>query len=495
MTEISQEAEDEALLHYATDPVGWCEDFLGVDLWGKQKDILRALITHRSVAVASCHGVGKSFIAGCAALWRLYNFKPGRVVSTAPTDRQVKEILWSEIRTLHSKARYPLGGRILTTAIELDEGWSAIGFTTRDDPTRFQGHHSPHMMVLVDEAAGVSENVRIGIAALLASGDVIELEIGNPTDPTSGFAKKFQRASVAKFAISAFDTPNFTELGITIEDIRSGAWEEKVEGRPLPRPYLVTPAWVRDRWEVWCGSREGGEASPLWMARVLGQFPHEGPNQLLPLEWILAAGRRFEDGTPDPMAVPRVVAVDVARFGDDETVVVGRAGDRYKVTHAAHGHDTMETAGHAKLARRKIDASEIRVDVIGVGAGVVDRLAEDGEPVVAVNVSESPIEMVDETYRLRDEIFWNLRKKLQPPSTIAIEADDILVAQLSALTYKIPSDGKVKIESKDSMKARGLGSPDRADAVAMAAMDSIGAASGGGIDVSLGATTSSRESI
>lgn len=253
------------------------EEFLGADIWGTQRDILESVRDHRYTAVPSCHSSGKSFIAARVVLWFLYAFFGAKVITTAPTTRQVEGILWPEIHSARSHSIRPLGGDHNMLQIWPDKGkepdWYAMGFTAPDyDPNRFQGFHADHILVVVDEAAGVTEPISDQIASLLAGGHPRRLDIGNPVTAGSPFQKACDSPLTRTIHISAFDTPNFTELGITGEDFETDAWSEKQgaylethEG--LPRPQLITPEWVAERHAIW------GANSEAWRTRILGQFP------------------------------------------------------------------------------------------------------------------------------------------------------------------------------------------------------------------------------
>jgi len=435
------------------DPAWWVRHVLGAVPWEKQVEILEAVRDHPKTAVASCHGAGKSWVSAKAALWFLYSYPGSIVVTTAPTFRQVKRILWREIRQAWSGARYKLGGRLLQTSLELADGWMAFGFAT-DVPENFQGLHAKHLLVVADEAPGIEPDIWEAIDGVLTGEHCRLLAIGNPTEPAGEFYKLFQTPGVKKIHISAFDTPNFTAYGITEEDIRSGAWEEKITG-PLPFPELITPAWVTDKYRRW------GPGSPMYQSRVRGDFPEAASDALIPLSWIEAAQKReLEPGEPVGLGV------DVARFGDDETIIAVRRGPVVRLHSVAAKEDTMQTAGRVIRALSETGAGVAKVDVIGLGAGVVDRLKEQGKPVQEMNAAEAASDPERFANR-RAEWYWALRERFQEGS-IDLDPDEELAAQLSSIKYRIDSRGRIQIESKEDMKKRGLPSPDRADAVVLA---------------------------
>lgn len=457
MLELS--AEDRAAMRKRgkTDPVWWVEKVLGDHPWPKQCEVLRSVRDNKESAVRSCHGIGKSWIAARVALWFLFHHEPSIVITTAPTDRQVRAILWKEIRAAHRKAKIPLGGEMLSQELKLSDEWFAWGFTAPErDPDRFQGFHAEHILAIVDEASGVSSQIfDEGVSAVLSSAGSRLLLIGNPTNPGGEFAKAFKDPHVRKISVSAFDSPNFTGFGITQEDIELGTWEKKITG-PLPRPQLVEPEWVAKRWERWGRSRN----SPNYMARVLGQFPEISEDTLIQLHWIEAAQQR--QITPKDSDV-HILGVDVARFGSDESVAYQRHGGRFRLVFAGRGFDTRETTGRVIHERKNLCATRSNVDVIGLGAGVVDGLHEVNEPVAAINVAEASSDP-EQFANLRAELYWLAREMFEKGEVDLDPVDEELAAQLSEIRYKYDGKGRIHIESKEEMKRRGLASPDRADA-------------------------------
>jgi hypothetical protein len=450
MQAISRSDASATLNRALQDPEWWVRTVLGHTPWQKQIDILNSVRDNTTTAVKSCHGAGKSFSAADVALWYLYTHRPSIVLTTAPTDRQVKGILWKEIRKSYQRSVYPLGGDLLTQELKLDADWFAWGFTAPDyDPDRFQGFHEIHILVVVDEASGVSEEIFEGIDGVLTSEHARLLMIGNPTNPSGRFAKAFKSTGTSKISISAFDTPNFTEFGITEEDILMKTWEDKITG-DLPAPYLVTPRWVADRLIDW------GLSSPLYLSRIKAQFPAQSDDTLIPLYLIEAAVER--NLTP---CEPSELGVDVARFGADETVVMHRRGPVARIIQTLPICDTMGLTGHVVRAMREHDTTAAKIDGVGVGAGVLDRLVELGLP--ALDMQSGAGAMDPEKYKnARAEWWWGLRTRFED-GDIDIENDELLISQLANIKYKVTSRGQILIESKEDMKKRGLPSPDRAD--------------------------------
>lgn len=420
------------------DPAFFATEVLGHRLWSKQVEILEAVRDHPRVAVRSCHGAGKTFTAADVVLWFVCCFSDSIIVTTAPTDRQVRRALWQEIRRSHTRARYPLGGELLQTELKIADKWFAFGFST-DDPDAFQGLHAKRVLVVFDEASGVAPGIWDAADGSLTGSQDRFLCIGNPTDPKGRFADECKQPDTRKIAISAFDTPNLQD-----------------DSQPFQG--LVTRDWVDARRNRW------GEDSPLWVSRVLGQFPETSTDGLIPLAWIEQAQNRSLEPT-----TPNELGVDVARFGDDSTSIYHRKGPVLRCIGNYHGLATTEVTGRVVQALIETGADDAKVDEIGIGAGVVDSLVEQGRPVTGVNVGEGAKDR-ERFANLRAEVFWGLRERFEVGDIDLDPTDEVLAAELAGLKYKIDSRGRIQLEKKEDMKKRlpNLGSPDRADAAALA---------------------------
>ncbi len=425
-------------------PVQFAREFLGVDLWSKQEEVLCALRDHRRVAVKAGNGLGKGFTAAVAVLWFLCSHQPATVLTTAPTARQVRHVLWRELRRLYRASACPVGGRILDTRLELASDRFALGLST-DDVDQFQGFHSPNMFIVVDEAEGVEETIYEAIDAVMTADTSRLLLIGNPTSMTGTFRRAFHedRLLYHNITISALDSPNVREQRIVV-------------------PGLTTHEWVAERVLVW------GQDSPMYRARVLGDFSDRDENTLISLTRIEEAiARRSAGPLPNPThGTPAILSVDVARFGSDQSVLLLANPTAVLRLEAHHGLDTMQLAGRVVDAHRRWSPHRIVVDEVGVGAGVVDRLKEIDLPVTGINVGR-PARQRALFANLRAEGYWRLHE-LFAQAQITIPDDAELAGQLSSLRYLYNSRGQLIIESKDDARARGIPSPDKADAMMLA---------------------------
>lgn len=438
----------------------WIEEYLGCSMWSKPKEIARAVFEHPRVAVASCSAVSKSHTSARVGVAFLYLFPPATVITTAPTFRQVESILWREIRQAWGGAKVELGGTLKQTEIHLREDWFAIGLST-DEPERFQGLHNENVLVIGDEASGLSPAVYTAMENPLSSGNAHQLLIGNPTQPVGDFRDCFEHPVKSQlykqFYISCFDSPNFSEFGITMEDIRSNTWEQKIDNRPLPRPYLITPQWVYDRYMEW------GENNILFQCYCLGKFPEAGVNTLIPA-WVVDYAMLTVMIEPKKEEM-KVASLDVSRYGDDETVFGVRQGGKVLEMVSWSHQETVFTAGRTARLLREYDPIICRIDAVGVGSGVVDNLASNGFNVVAYNGAEAALD--NEIFgNCRAEDYFTLSRKLQN-GEVDIPQHPKLKGQLSDVRYKYNTKNQLYIESKEQARSRGVHSPDYADMLCM----------------------------
>lgn len=480
-TEISPQDAVKILETYAQHPADFYHEVLGAKPWQAQIDILESVFTHRETAVKSCHGTGKSFNAARIALTFLTTHIGSIVVTTAPTWRQVKDVLWRELGTAYNMAGYELGGRLKTLGLDYDKDWYAVGLSTNDADT-FQGYHSDNILVIVDEAAGVEEGIYEGVRAITSNENAHILYIGNPTTTDGTFYHSFKNPRVKQFTISAFDTPNFQANGITdldslLETFVPPAGADPLEYRPqleLPYPALISPTWVYERYLEW------GTDSPMWQARVMGEFPSQADSTLIPLNMVEASmdkDYRDEHGWNVEQGALQY-GVDVARFGTDRTVIFQTAGGFVADPIVIHKQDLMT------ITQRVIDTVDhsvwntpIRVDDTGLGGGVTDALNkalgatdEGGKMyhyrVVPINFGESALDK-EKFYNKRAEMYWNLRE-LIINKKLALPKNDQLANELASIRYEYTAKQQIRIEAKDEIKKRTGRSPDLADALALA---------------------------
>ena len=252
-----------------------------------------------------------------------------------------------------------------------------------------------------------------------------------------------------------FHDPKNLAMSIAIETA------ELMEHFQCLRSDQVSPdAWsdetrqdIADRKEEW------GEESALYIGSVLGKFPDNLDDSVVPL-WAAteAASREME---PDGSLVG---ACDVARFGHDKTVVMSRQGPVARIVWRVRGRDTMEIAGFLSSYCREHAVETLVVDDTGVGGGVVDRLKEvrPGNTRVLPFISGQKAESPDRFANRIAEVWWAMRNRFLARE-LDTDNDDALIGQLSSRRYSHISDGRIRLESKQRMYR----SPDEADALAM----------------------------
>lgn len=443
------------------------KEALGYKPWQKQVEIAHTVREKLITVVASCNSAGKTSSTAACVLWFLFCYAPCIVVTTAPTARQVRHILWKEIGIRVQNAPHPLGGKLYTESYRLSKEWFAVGFTTNNyKPDAFSGWHEQNVLVVVDEACGISDSIEDAIQGLMASGNARLLMIGNPVNEQTPFGRAFKNEDAGRIRISAFDTPNFTKYGITQRDIASGAWRDKcpAEVRKLPRPYLVNPHWVAAMYKQW------GAKSPYYIARVLARFPQGGYDTLFSIADLERAQQL--EYTPPPRA-KKIIACDPARYGDDETVIVLAVGSKVRVVKRMAKVSTMVTAGYIVQLYQQEKADVIHVGVVGIGSGIVDRLHELSLPVRGFNEGMAPRDP-EHFVNAKAENFWGLRSRCEesaldlPTEGVDDHALDTY-SELGSIRWTTTSAGKIAIVDKKTMRQEfHVKSPNIADAIMMA---------------------------
>lgn len=432
---------DDRYARYRDEPLLFMDEQLGFSPWSKQAEIAAAVREHDRVAVKACNASGKTAVASALVPWWLAGGPGSIVVTTAMTERQVKRVLWREIHQRYKQARDFFHGATLTeTEIFLAADWFAVGLTA-DEAEAFQGFHGARVLVIVDEASGISESIFEAIEGVLAGGETKLLLVGNPLRTSGTFFDAFtkDRDIWKTITISAYDTPNLTG-----ERVSRGL-----------RRRLVSRRWV-ERLE-----RRGVESNE-YRVRVLGEFPSRADDTVCALgDLERAQAQQLEPG------YPLVLGVDVARFGADKTVLAVRQGNVIRVAEAFGGRDLMQTSGAVTdLARRLHEEHGRRpvivVDDVGLGGGLTDRLRELGEFEIEDFNGGRKAESRDYPNK-RSELWFAFAEVL--PHLDLDPADQELAADLLAPTYALSSDAKRVVEGKQLTKRRLRRSPDRADAV------------------------------
>jgi Terminase large subunit, T4likevirus-type, N-terminal len=457
------------------DPVLFATHVLGVDLWPREIEILRSLKNNRRTAIKACHAVGKTFTLAVGALWWLARYPEGVVLMTSPTQRQVRTQLWLEIHRLAGAAKVPYPKLNSTELKFRDENNFAIGFST-NQTENFQGYHGKYVLIIADEAPGIESGIWDAIAGTMAGGKVHIVMAGNPTIPSGAFFDAFNkdRALWKCFTIDAFDSPNLK--GLNLEQLLR---LDPAEGGPLddnPYSYLVTKRWVFEQYQSWWHGTES--SSPIWLSRVLAKFPDQAEDALIKQVWLERARLRVLDDLPNNCgAAPLYAGVDVGG-GQAETVVYlcERVNNRWRIVamRAWRGEDTRgQVISFLNEYRPRITL--VRVDAIGIGYNFAWAVRDARFPVKPINVgqtceSKPNLKENDPARRFvnqKAQFYQNLADLLERDELDGL-TDEETIAQLAAIRFEIDSQGRLKIESKESARARGVRSPDRAEALMLA---------------------------
>lgn len=428
-------------------PFAFVRRELGHDMWWAQRQVLELLRDHNKVAVASANAVGKTFIAACAVIWYLMSQPLGYVVTTGASWGSIRKTLWPEIhRLIGGATNYDIGnmGQLNTLEWVINPHWGAFAVSTRK-PEMFAGFRTPYgLLVIVDEASGLPLDIAEAIDGLCSSEGAKVLYIGNPLKPIGPFYDAFKSPEWVTMNISALQTPNY------------------ITGRNII-PGLATRAWVEEKRVTW------GEDSPAYQARVLGKFPETATDVVISLNMAEAAAGFHEVPTEGEVRF----GVDVARYGDDDSVIQIVKGKTALEPIVIHGQNTMAIAGRVVHEIQQWKPKRVNVDVIGVGGGVVDRLeeVENGkyaDIVYGVNVGMPPND--EERYlNVRAEGWYLIKDWLKAGGKIW--KDRAIIGELCSVKYKYSSTGKLQLEAKEKTKERLGRSPDKADALMLALVE------------------------
>jgi len=457
------------------DPSAFAEDVLGITLWDddgdSQRKIAQAMPHHTRISVRSGHKTGKSTVAAVLALWAWAMLPKARVVLTAPTEQQITEVVWREIRRLYLGAIIPLGppewlALSPRTGLRHPDG-RQIFARAASKPEAFSGISSPNVVYIADEASGIGEDIFEAMEGNAAGGAWIIL-LSNPTQVTG-----------------TFYTSHTTQAHLWR---RFHLDSERVAHRINPHgevPGLATPGWAETANLKW------GKGSPQHDVRVRGNFPQASDYQVIGLSLVEDAQRRWSERVfrPSPKHPRLVVGVDVARFGNDKSVAYGRRG-RYVMPplekrnvdgpllaiHVLRYVESLMFEGEGRM--RGTDWPTIRVDNVGVGASCYDalrQLREDRSRRPSMKLRTFDLEAVNTGVEADDpEQFFNARTQLAfglrdaMKEGLAIPPSGEMQSELVAPRYSFDPRGRFKLERKDETKQRIARSPDHFDALCMA---------------------------
>jgi len=460
---------------YQSDPEAWLWDVLGKRWWSKQSEVVEDFLSNQRVGVKSGNGVGKSALMADLVTWWVSVFPPEEVLAiiSAPTLSQIEKVIFAYLKTNYGLAR--LRGHELRGEISEELTWRFVAEgsgkkeflafgkrpSDRDIVSSFQGTRALRTFVALDEAGGVPRDLFTAAEAVATGSESRILAIGNPDRRGTAFHELFVRPELSAewvlHTISVFDLPTFTG-----EKVYS---DEKLED--VFQRSLTSVEWVEHKRRTW------GEGDARWLSKVLGEFPDEGDDTFFGQQVL---DKAYEVEVVEDLSVRPVLGVDVARFGEDESVVYMNRGGRVRLLDVWGKADTVESARRVHRLAVECFAVEVRVDAAGIGGAVFD----------ALNVLE---EFSGKNYRLvgvdggarsPDPSRWAnsraynhdvLRGKMLEGVVDLDFEDRELREQLLGVSFRFNNRGAVQITPKDQLKTVMGGSPDRLDAVIYAVTD------------------------
>jgi len=424
-----------------------------------QDEVLAELPIRRRVAVRGPHSCGKTADASWIVLWAALTADDCKVATTASAWRQLTKFLWPEIHKWASRLRWdkigraPFSNRYELLTQSLKRGPTCEAFAVASDRADLiEGAHAARLVYVFDEAKIIPAKTWDAAEGALSSGECYAFAISTPGEPVGRFYDIHSRKS-----------------GYEDWWVRHVTKDEAIAAGRL------SPEWCEQRKRQW------GEQSTVYQNRVLGEFAASEEEGVIPLAWVELANDRWRDWADAGKQVePPMTAlgVDVARYGADKTVIAPRYGDIITSMKVFNQKSTMETAGQVRAALDSYGGSAI-IDVIGVGAGVVDRLRElgyDRDRVLAFNAGEKTDRKQKSGgfgfVNKRSASWWMMRELLDPEGgeAVALPPDDELTGELTTPHWTSTSGGRIKVESKDDLRKRleNQRSTDKADAVIMA---------------------------
>lgn len=404
----------------------------------------------RRMTIRSGHGTGKDAFAAWLTIWFLVTRPYAKVICTAPTARQLNDILWSEISKWLRKSVVSDEFVVQSDKIfhkEAPKEWWARAVSTsakaspEEQAEKIAGFHGEHLLIICDEASGIVDPIMVTLEGAMTQEDNHMLLIGNPTKSTGYF----------------YDSHNHVELSKLWTKLH---WDSRKSTNVSPE--MVS--YFRTKY---------GEESNIFKIRVAGEFPLDSSNTLIPLAWAIAC---IDDDIVENKEDDIYLGVDVARYGEDSSIILPRRGPIILPWNKIQGMDTVDVAGAAFQSFIDHEARAIAVDEIGVGAGVVDNLRRfpgaNGK-IFGINVARKSTDNM-KWAKLRDQLWMAvrdrfMRKQYNLPCRTQQERDmsNELANEVASVLYGFDNNGAIKIESKKDSKSRGIPSPNIGDALCL----------------------------
>jgi len=432
----------DTIQYYHDDLNAYAEEVEGVALDPWQKEAAKKLVSEHFIAIRSGSGVGKTFFLGLASRWFLFTRPRSKVPTTAPSQHQLHDILWSE----HFKriSNSPILNNLFVwtqTRIGVrnhEPEWYAVARTAQVRPGSdvaegLQGFHDEdNLLFILDEASGVPDAIFPAMEGALTGDGAYCILAGNPTRTNGYFYDTFNNPALKKLyyqmKVSCFDSPRVSKRYIEM---------------------------MAERY---------GENHPIYLIKVLGEFATGDATYLVPPSFIDAMEN---NSPPDVKGLSVEIGLDVGRARASSVICVRQGTEvlKYDERHKKGAvTDTREIVQWTIEYINEYDSTYVKVDAIGIGAGVYDDLHDIyGDMIIPVVGSMAPEAEVKERYlNLRAQGCWELREKV--PFLYCKDWPNRLIIELGDIRTKPTSNLKIKIESKEDMLARAMKSPDYFDA-------------------------------
>jgi len=391
------------------------------------------------LAIASGHGIGKTAFVSWIILWFISTREFPQVVVTSNTANQLSAKTWRELAKWHRLSINKHWFEWTATKFyhkQYPDTWfaSAIPWSINNSEA-FAGTHEKHVLVIYDEASGIHDQIWEVTEGAMTTPGAMWLAFGNPTKNTGRFRECFGK---------------FKHRWIT----------RQIDSREAKQASLKQiQQWVDDY----------GEDSDFVRVRVRGVFPRAGSNQFIGSDIVEACRNYTAEGYE---TLEKLLAVDVARFGDDQSVIKRRQGRKVWPAKKYRGADTMALAGFVVEEIDDYQPDAVFIDGVGVGAGVVDRVKQlrPSANIIEVNAGATPSN--PEKYFNKGAEMWGLMRDFLKAGA-DLDDDPELHEELQAREYGFSPKQQIQLEKKSDMKARGLSSPDVADSLALTFAEKI----------------------
>ena len=483
---------------YRDRPIEFAHEVLGIEYITPQiKEVLESVCNNSATNVKASHGQGKSHALGAILVPYWIFAVQGLVITTAPTERQVKQILWSEVRKSYGRNKKKLGGVGGEMFLKLTEEARGFGFTSRStDSQGFVGIHADQLLLIQDEAAGISKEIDDGAEACIVGVHNRIVRVGNPIAAGTPFEKACRRSHIR---IPAWTHPNVAwayrqdadgihrvkeELRHCLLDKDGHILDRDKWGEPAitaMQDYLdsikaieikgaISVEWIENVRE------KHGESSAYWESRVEARFPLDAGQSIIPRRYFLMARVKFDNLTTEEwnkklISQPSRYGLDVGDGGDPHALSRWQGSVLWSVKSQATLGDERDAHRAAAMVAKEsktFGKGSVAVDNVGVGAGALSILHEEGYPSQGFRWGNTNTVKDKERFaNLKAEQFWTLREAMEK-GEIAIaplgDYEDELMEDFASTYYEETVTGKVRIEEKPKTRARLGRSPDLGDA-------------------------------